>query len=307
MTRSILSVVVVLLFNAGVWSDPPEKPLPSSQSAFMAGLVDGSSLRVAAIDDVLELATPHGTLRIPMRDVKRIEFMLRVPESIANKIELSAAELSHPEYRRRQAATNALLEHGERAIPTLQAKMKSADAEAAKRAEQILERLKSTLPAERLTTRTNDVVYTNDSKIAGRIVTISLRVRTLSFGEQSLSVADIRSLRNTEHAESVDLSVLPDPGVLAQFDGQVMKPYLFRVTGQNAGGTVWGTDTYTVDSKLSMAAVHAGILKLGQSGVVKVTLLGPQPMFMGSNRNGVTSNNYGPFNGYKVEVVGDDP
>jgi len=32
---------------------------------------------------------------------------------------------------------------------------------------------------------------------------------------------------------------------------------------------LWGSDIYTLDSTLGMAAVHAGVVKAGQTGVVK--------------------------------------
>ena len=63
---------------------------------------------------------------------------------------------------------------------------------------------------------------------------------------------------------------------------------------------VRGTDTYTVESPLAVAAVHAGVLKAGQTGVVKVKMMGPQAAFQGSTRNGVTTNGFGPYVGYTV-------
>jgi hypothetical protein len=68
------------------------------------------------------------------------------------------------------------------------------------------------------------------------------------------------------------------------------------------GGSVWGTDLYTLDSTLALAAVHAGLMRPGQSGVVKIKIMGPQGAFQGSDRNGVQSMAYGFFNGaYQFE------
>ena len=73
-----------------------------------------------------------------------------------------------------------------------------------------------------------------------------------------------------------------------------------RVTGA-VQGSLWGTDTYTLDSTLALAAVHAGVVRPGQNGVVKVTILAPQAAFQGSQRNGVTSSHYGNYPGaYKI-------
>jgi hypothetical protein len=65
----------------------------------------------------------------------------------------------------------------------------------------------------------------------------------------------------------------------------------FVVTG-NIEGTVWGTDVYADDSDLAAAAVHAGVLKVGESGRVYVEMLPGQSAYTGSTRNGVTSEDY---------------
>jgi len=39
------------------------------------------------------------------------------------------------------------------------------------------------------------------------------------------------------------------------------------------GGNAWGTGIYSDDSDLGVAAVHAGILKVGETKTVKITIL----------------------------------
>lgn len=67
-----------------------------------------------------------------------------------------------------------------------------------------------------------------------------------------------------------------------------------RVTGSTSG-RIWGTDIYTSDSSLNTAAVHTGIVKPGETAIVKVTMEGPRQSYQGSTRNGVTSASYGSF------------
>ena len=99
------------------------------------------------------------------------------------------------------------------------------------------------------------------------------------------------------------IKALADPGTLVNFRGQLGKVLYFEVTGANRG-TVWGTDVYTDDSSLAAAAVHAGVLNLGQKGVVKVTLLPGQGFYQGTARHGITTANWNAWNAsYKVEVV----
>jgi hypothetical protein len=58
------------------------------------------------------------------------------------------------------------------------------------------------------------------------------------------------------------------------------------------GGNVWGTDVYTDDSSICEAAVHAGMITRGEGGVVRFEVLGSQPSFSGTERNGVTTMRY---------------
>ncbi len=108
-----------------------------------------------------------------------------------------------------------------------------------------------------------------------------------------------------------DIKALLDQGLLASEAPQRImdlcdspgNTFYFRVTGANEG-MVWGTDTYTGDSALAAAAIHAGAVEEGESGIVKVTVLMPLSQYRGSVRNGVTTHDFGRFGtAYKVEKV----
>jgi hypothetical protein len=93
-----------------------------------------------------------------------------------------------------------------------------------------------------------------------------------------------------------------DPGTMSAFRGESGKSFTFSVTGRR-NGTIWGDgNVYTDDSDVGVAAVHAGILRPGQQGLVKVTILPGKPAYTGSRRFGVTSQSFGEFPGsYRVE------
>jgi hypothetical protein len=59
-------------------------------------------------------------------------------------------------------------------------------------------------------------------------------------------------------------------------------------------GAVWGTDLYTDDSALCLAAVHAGAIGR-EGGVVTVLRSEGRPLYVGSARNGVTSYDFGSY------------
>jgi hypothetical protein len=86
-------------------------------------------------------------------------------------------------------------------------------------------------------------------------------------------------------------TVLPDPGNMNQTE--IGKVFYYNVTGATAGGVIYGSDLYVPGSTLAMAAVHAGVLKEGQRGVVKVTILAGQQSYPATTRHGITSTAYG--------------
>ena len=97
------------------------------------------------------------------------------------------------------------------------------------------------------------------------------------------------------------LGILPDPGNLSARVADIGKVLLFEVTGSDEG-SIWGTGLYTSDSHLATAAVHAGALKVGQKGVVRVTIMPGQPIYKGTTKNGVESSPYGAWHvSFKVE------
>ena len=97
-----------------------------------------------------------------------------------------------------------------------------------------------------------------------------------------------------------------DKGTIPPVTGNIFQapPGVFfytEVTGTLNDG-VWGTDVYSFRSSLSTAAVHAGALRPGERGLVKVTILPGQSQYRGSTRNGVTSRDFGAFHkSYRVQ------
>jgi hypothetical protein len=101
------------------------------------------------------------------------------------------------------------------------------------------------------------------------------------------------------------LGVRFDPGNLSEFtEADVGRAFLYEVVGRT-DGSVWGTDVYTSDSRLSAVAVHAGVVRDGERGLVRVTLVNADGLnFEGSTRHGVTSYDYGTYPlAYRVERV----
>lgn len=114
--------------------------------------------------------------------------------------------------------------------------------------------------------------------------------------DEAVAIRDtIRQLKVSQ------VKALPNPGNLYEYASRIGETFYFDVVGQ-ANGSLWGTEVYTYDSDLATAAVHAGVLKVGQHGIVKVTMHKSPETHLGSTQNGVTSSNWGFYNAsYTVE------
>ena len=59
-------------------------------------------------------------------------------------------------------------------------------------------------------------------------------------------------------------------------------------------GSVWGTDSYTTDSKVCKAALHAGVIGAA-GGVVKVSITQGLKAYVASKRNGIQTSRWGSY------------
>jgi len=62
-------------------------------------------------------------------------------------------------------------------------------------------------------------------------------------------------------------------------------------------GRLWGTDLYTNDSSICTAAVHSGLITTAAGGTVMIELRAGASSYRGTARRGVTSKDFGAWNG----------
>jgi len=93
------------------------------------------------------------------------------------------------------------------------------------------------------------------------------------------------------------------PANMVDFAQPVGATYYFRVTGES-NGPCWGTDVYTGDTSIAVAAVHMGLVKGGMSAIVRIEAVSPPTEFQGSARHGVTSHDFGRYgSAYRLAAV----
>ena len=86
------------------------------------------------------------------------------------------------------------------------------------------------------------------------------------------------------------------PSDLWAYRNHVGEVLAFQITGATSG-TIWGTDIYSDLSHVGTAAVHAGVLRPGETATIRVEILPGRENYQGSHRHGVTSGSLGRFDG----------
>ena len=86
------------------------------------------------------------------------------------------------------------------------------------------------------------------------------------------------------------------PRNLTTYRNKQGQTFEFTVTGASTG-SIWGTDVYTDDSSVAKAAVHAGVLAVGETKTVTISILAGQDSYAATTNNGITSSSWGRWSG----------
>jgi len=299
--------IAILLAASGHAGVTPTLAQDGKQAStvFEARFVDGAVMNVLLRDERLNLDTRFGPLSVRASEIRRIDFALRLPLEVRQRIDSAVQALADKDVQKRDAAMFTLFDLKENAYPFLVQAAKGTDPAVADRALRVIEKLREIMSLEQLNIPSFDIIWTDDARLPGRIVGDSLRVTTVAFGDQDVSLMKLRLLRSPNAEQALAPNALPDPGTLMRFEGAAGKSLAFQVTAPPFGSIgergVYGTDVYSLDSSLARAAVHAGALQAGQTGIVRVTLVGPQQVYHSSLRNGIASSAYGPWPGFRFD------
>ena len=320
MTRTGWLTVTALagLLGTAVALDPPARgkgqPAPPSaekpdaekpaEIGWEVRTSDGKVHKVTPLDEAVTLETKFGTVKVPMKEVKRLEFGYRLSADDRKKVADAIADVVGGTGRTREEGKNTLLDFGLGAYPAVARAAKTAAKEAAPHLTQVKDKLAQRLGEEDDPPRDEDVILTADgSRLCGTLTPESVRVK-LGGEEKALRWKDARvvAFGPIEVEEKVEVVVLGANGVHGLMQTHFEKVVGVEVVGVGQG-SVWGSNPYTTDSTLGAAAVHAGVLKVGEKGIVKLKAKADAGGYTGTTQNGVTTGNWGPYQGC-FEIVG---
>jgi len=111
----------------------------------------------------------------------------------------------------------------------------------------------------------------------------------------ALSDFDIDVLTNGNNAAETENDIGNSQNAV-HLRGNNYSTYPFNIVGASSG-SVWGSDVYTDDSVIAVAAVHAGLVEVGQSATVTIRILPGRDSYPGVTRNGITTSSWGSWDG----------
>jgi hypothetical protein len=272
--------------NPSTPAEPQALDLKPGEIAMLVHFRDGGSLRMKLRAKTIPIMTAYGKLEIPAEDIQGIELAPRLPEDVSRKVKAAIGRLTSDKPDERNAAGPELFNLKEKAYIALVRASRAKDKELAKRAGELVDDLRDLVPSALLEAPVQDTIETDDSRFAGDIPLTSVEATSPQFGDVALKISDVQSVSVESNARLTEIRNVG--GNLTQFEGQVGRTLALRVTGA-IGGPVWGTGTYSTTSSLASAAVHAGILRPGQTAVVRVRIQPPPQFFNQSFQNGIAS------------------
>ena len=301
MRRNHFAVVLIAGVGLVYAQDkkPDEKP---AEVGWEVRTADGKFQKVTPTETELTVETKYGTVKVPMADVRRVEFGQRMTDAQKKKLADALADVVGGAGRTREAGKEVLLEMGLLAYPEVTRSLKTAPKEALPHLSLVHDKLKRMIGEDDDEPADADVVFTADgSKLRGTLAPESVRVK---IGDEAKAIrwtdARVLAFGDILVDEKVEVVKIGPFGVHGLMQTHLDKVVGVEVTGV-AQGSVWGSNPYTTDSTLGAAAVHAGAIKVGETAVVKIKVKADAGGYTGGTANGVTSGNWGPFQGcYEV-------
>jgi hypothetical protein len=192
----------------------PATPIPP-------GLVEvrftnGSIVVMTMLQDKVEVVTDYGTLLVPPRDIRNIDFGLHLTDEEKRKLEDLVDKLGSSAHDEREKASQDLAAMGPLAFLRLHSAVKSQDLEVSRRAEAALKAIREKHAARFLRLREDDTIRTNKFSIVGRIVTPTFKAKAEDFGELDLRPGRLLAIRwlaaDTKKEVVVDAPTYGAPG-----------------------------------------------------------------------------------------------
>jgi hypothetical protein len=210
MSAFRLSLWLGIFLGAGVvvaQEGGTETPATAPKNEAEVQFANGSTVRMAILQETVEVQTRYGKLSVPLDDIQRIEFGVHLSPEFAKQVNEGLAKLASVQYADREDGARELTALGPHAYCALLKAMKSTDQEVARRAEKIIADIRNRYPEKELRSREEDVIATPAFTIVGRIISPALKGKSEYFGSVQLQLSQMRQLRHLHSAGEIQVAI----------------------------------------------------------------------------------------------------
>src|SRR5262245_1927840 len=120
-----LLILVASLAPSAAQEKEKDKPPAVDPNLVEVRFADGSAVKMILLHESLDVTTRFGKLSVPVRDLRSIEFGLRYPDGVQQKIQDAIGLLNNPDFKKREAAQAELIGYRELAYPLVAQATKS--------------------------------------------------------------------------------------------------------------------------------------------------------------------------------------
>jgi hypothetical protein len=203
---AVVGLVGGLLLLANADDPKPGKKAEPPDSAEVR-FADGSVVRMQLAQSSVEITTRYGKLTVPIEDIRKIEFGFRYPDGVKEKIDSAVGKLSLNGAKEREAAVQELLGFRELAYPALKRLAAGTNTDLATRANEVIRKLEDKVGADKLRVQDLDTIHAAEFVVTGHIEAPTFKGRTTYFGEVTVQVAELRTIRFLGGGGEMELAI----------------------------------------------------------------------------------------------------
>ncbi len=201
LMKPFISCVLAWCFSVSLWAQEPDF-LGKADPVKVAKLQDGSVVFGTPVEAHCTIKTRYGKLDVAWADVVVVQAGYRLAADEKASIEAWLAGLAAPEFTKREAAQQGLMQFGQRAAPALRQAMRQATPDYLDRGRAILTLWKLDPDDEELDPKPQDRIFTEKMEIVGELENEHFTLRTKAFGTLTMPWKELERVASKTATDS---------------------------------------------------------------------------------------------------------
>ena len=183
-----------------------------SDQEIQFNLSDGSVVKGIFESEIININVKYGSLIIPTKDIKKIEFGFHYPIGIKESVDQHYSDLFKSDFKSRDLATSQLIKLGRWSYPKIiKSFEKENDLEVSKRIKTVKEVLDEQVILKYRNMPLEDKIHIGDSVFCGIIKEDYIQIKSKTLGDLKVHISNLeQSINKTIEAKSIKVNGHPD-------------------------------------------------------------------------------------------------